>query len=95
MQLKDEVARGCFRNSDQIRHWIEKTFGVSYSSSGVKDLLKRVGVSYHKVTGFLWKADPDKQKAFVKKYKQQKAPAARRPDHQAVFRGRLPPRLGA
>ena len=67
-QLKDEVARGCFRNSDQIRHWIEKTFGVSYSSSGVKDLLKRVGVSYHKVTGFLWKADPDRQKAFVKKY---------------------------
>src|SRR5436309_10684369 len=39
-KLKDEVARGCFRNSDQIRHWIHKTTGVSYSSSGVKDLLK-------------------------------------------------------
>src|SRR3954453_10420078 len=39
-QLKGEVARGCFRNSDQIRHWIDKTFGVSYSSSGAKDLLK-------------------------------------------------------
>src|SRR6476646_9070962 len=24
-RLKDEVARGCFRNSDQIRHWIHKT----------------------------------------------------------------------
>src|SRR5215211_9200493 len=23
-QLKDEVARGCFRNSGQIRHWIQK-----------------------------------------------------------------------
>src|SRR3954471_7220407 len=34
--LKDKVARGCFRNSDQIRHWIEKTFAVSYSPSGVK-----------------------------------------------------------
>jgi len=77
-QLKDEVARGCFRNSDQIRHWIHKTTGVSYSSSGVKDLLKRVGISYHKVTGLLWKANPDKQKAFVKKYKQQKAHALRR-----------------
>src|SRR3954463_7383249 len=77
-QLKDEVARGCFRNSDQIRHWLDKTFGVSYSSSGVKDLLKRVGVGYHKVTGFLWKADPDKQKAFVKKYRQQRANARRR-----------------
>jgi len=38
-----------------------------YSSSGVKDLLKRIGVSYHKVSGFLWKADPDKQRAFVKR----------------------------
>ena len=43
-RLKDEVARGCFRNSDQIRHWIDKTFGVAYSPSGVKDVLKRVGI---------------------------------------------------
>jgi transposase len=66
-QLKSQVSTGCFRNSDQIRHWVESTFGVRYSSSGIKDLLKRVGVSYHKVTGFLWKADPDKQHAFVKR----------------------------
>src|SRR3954463_16683192 len=45
-QLKDQVARGCFRNSDQIRHWLDKTFGIKYSSSGVKGMLKRVGVSY-------------------------------------------------
>jgi transposase len=77
-RLKDEVATGCFRNSDQIRHWLQETFGVAYSSSGVKDLLKRIGVSYHQVTGFLWKADPDKQKAFVKKYRRQKANAHRR-----------------
>jgi transposase len=76
-RLKDEVAKGCFRNSDQIRHWVHETFGVTYSSSGVKDLLKRVGISYHQVTGFLWKADPDKQKAFVKKYRRQKANASR------------------
>src|SRR3954451_9179208 len=76
-RLKDEVARGCFRNSDQIRHWIHKATGVSYSSSGVKDLLKRLGASYHKVTGFLWKADPDEQKAFVEKYRRQKAKAHR------------------
>jgi len=77
-RLKDEVAKGCFRNSDQIRHWIHEAFGVAYSSSGVKDMLKRLGVSYHKVTGFLWKADPDRQKAFVKKYRQQRAHARRR-----------------
>src|SRR5215217_1154479 len=76
-RLKDEVAGGCFRNSDQIRHWVHKAFGVTYSPSGVKDMLRRVGVSYHKVTGFLWKANPDKQEAFVKKYQRQKAKARR------------------
>ena len=49
------------------------------------------------MTGFLWKADPDKQKAFVKKYERQKAqrPPPGGGAHQAVFRGRLPPGLGA
>ena len=66
-QLKEKVSTGCFRNSDQIRQWLQGTFGVSYTPSGVKDLLRRIGVSYHKVSGFLWKADPDKQHAFVKR----------------------------
>src|SRR5215471_3575404 len=48
-QLKEQVSTGCFRNSDQIRTWIETTFAAKYSSSGVKDLLKRIGVSYHTV----------------------------------------------
>ena len=66
-QLKTQVSTGCFRNSDQIRHWIASVFYVQYSSSGVKDLLKRIGVTYHKVSGFLWKGDPDKQHAFVER----------------------------
>src|SRR3954463_1742576 len=33
-QLKAQVSAGCFRNSDQIRDWINSTFAVSYSSSG-------------------------------------------------------------
>jgi transposase len=66
-QLKEQVRTGCFRNSAQIRDWVEATYGVGYSSSGVKDLLRRIGVSYHKVSGFLWKADPDEQQAFVKR----------------------------
>jgi len=77
-QLRTEVSTGRFRNSDQIRHWIQETFGVTYSPSGVKDLLKRIGISYHQVTGFLWKAEPEKQKAFVKKYRRQKTNARRR-----------------
>ena len=76
-RLKEKVGTGCFRNSDQIRQWLVDNFGVSYTPSGVKDLLRRVGVSYHKVTGFLWKADPDKQKEFLDKHHRQKAQARR------------------
>jgi transposase len=76
-RLKEKVSTGCFRNSAQIRQWLQDTFGVSYTPSGVKDLLRRVGVSYHKVTGFLWKADPDKQKEFLDKHRRQKAQARR------------------
>lgn len=78
-RLKQEISLGRFRNTDQIRLWIQETLGVSYQPSGVKDLLKRIGASYHKVTGFLWKADPKKQKEFVKKYHRQRG-AAQRPD---------------
>src|SRR5262249_34595119 len=52
--------------------------GVRYTASGIKDLLRRIGASYHKVTGFLWKADPDEQQEFVAHYERQKA-AAKRP----------------
>jgi transposase len=74
-QLKEKVRSGCFRSSDQIRQWLQDTFGVSYTPSGVKDLLRRIGVSYHKVSGFLWKADPDKQRAFVKRVARHKREA--------------------
>jgi transposase len=76
-QLKAKVGTGCFRNSDQIRYWIQSTFSVSYSPSGVKELLKRIGVTYHKVTGFLWKANPEKQRAFVKRIARHKREAKR------------------
>jgi transposase len=76
-QLKTQVSTGCFRNSDQIRHWIEATFAVKYSSTGVKDLLKRIGVTYHKVSGFLWKGNPDKQHAFVNRVGRHKREAQR------------------
>jgi transposase len=77
-RLKQEISTGRFRSSDQVRLWVEETFGVSSTPSGIKDLLRRIGASYHKVTGFPWKADPDKQREFVAHYERQKA-AARRP----------------
>src|SRR4051795_9682439 len=51
-RLRQEIATGAFHNADQVRTWIEETFGVPYSVTGVKDLLRRNGASYHKVSGF-------------------------------------------
>jgi transposase len=58
-QLKQEIARGVFHNAEQVRTWIEEHFGVSYSASGVKDLMHRIGASYHKVSGFFLEGGPD------------------------------------
>jgi transposase len=67
--LKQEIATGQFHTARQIADWIDKRFAVPYSESGVKELLKRIGVSYHKVTGFMWKADPVEQEEWLDDYR--------------------------
>src|SRR3954447_22483519 len=71
-RIRQEIETGVFHNADQIRTWIESTFGVTYSASGVKDLLRRIGASFHKVSGFFWKADVQEQKKFVRKHRRHK-----------------------
>jgi transposase len=80
-RLKHQIAQGGFHTAEQVRTWIEETFGVSYSATGVKELLSRIGASYHKVSGFFWKADVTKQKQFVRKdrrHKREVGPKTRR-----------------
>jgi transposase len=74
-RLRQEIETGVFHNADQIRSWIESTFGVTYSASGVKDLLGRIGASFHKVSGFFWKADVQEQKKWVRKHRRHKRQA--------------------
>jgi transposase len=38
----------------------------------MRKLLKRLGCSFHQVSGFLFKADPDKQQEFIAAYEQEK-----------------------
>jgi transposase len=57
-RLRQEIAKGDFHNADQVRAWIEQQFGVAYSTTGVKDLLHRIGASYHKVSGFFLEGGP-------------------------------------
>ncbi len=80
-RLKQEIAEGVFHNAEQIRTWVEATFGVAYSISGLKDLLRRAGASYHKVSGSFSKADVKKQKQFGRRYRRhtrEAGPKARR-----------------
>ena len=80
-RLKAEIQTGRFHNVRQIADWIEQAFQVRYSESGIKALLRRIGASYHKVSGFFWKADRKKQKAFVRKdrrHRRQAGPTTRR-----------------
>jgi transposase len=74
-RLKQQIAQGGFHNAEQVRTWIQDTLGVAYSITGVKDLLHRIGASYHKVSGFFWKADVKKQKQFVRKYRRHRREA--------------------
>src|SRR5215210_6842039 len=74
-RLKQEIATGVFHNAEQVRTWVHDTLGVDYSISGIKDLLRRIGASYHKVSGFFGKADVEEQERFVRKYRRQKREA--------------------
>jgi transposase len=74
-RLKQEIEKGAFHNAEQVRTWIETTFGMAYSATGIKDLLRRIGASYHKVSGFFWKADIEEQKKFVRKHRRHKREA--------------------
>jgi transposase len=67
-KLKGEIQTGRFRCARQVREWIQATFTVVYSLSGTKRLLQRLGCSFHKTTGFLFKAQRAKQEEFVQKY---------------------------
>src|SRR3954465_5229730 len=42
-RIRQEIETGVFHNADQIRTWIEATFGGTYSASGVKALPPRIG----------------------------------------------------
>jgi transposase len=74
-RLKQEIASGAFHNAEQVRTWVHDTLGVAYSISGIKDLLRRVGASYHKVSGFFWKADVEEQRRWVRKHRRHKREA--------------------
>jgi transposase len=75
-RTRAEVAELLGVSTRQVGQWLR-----IFRNKGLKDLLRRIGASYHKVSGFFWKADVEEQKRFVRKYrrhKRQAGPATRR-----------------
>jgi transposase len=72
-QLKAEIQTGRFHCARQIQDYLQKTFQIKYSLSGTKRLLQRIDCSYHQITGYLFKANRDKQEEFVKNYEANRA----------------------
>ncbi len=71
-RLQAEAASGRFKSAAMAQAYIKDTFQKTFSLSGVRKLLKRLGFSFHKVSSFLFKAKRDKQEEFVKDYEQDK-----------------------
>lgn len=71
-QLKAEIATGRFKCAAEVCSYVEKTFGVSLSPSGMRQLLKRLGCTFHKSSAFLFKANRQKQQEFVAEYEPDK-----------------------
>ena len=46
--LRTELKRAIYTDSKSVGIWIKNRFGVSYTSSGVVDLLNRIGFTYKK-----------------------------------------------
>lgn len=84
-ELVAQAKTGKFRTVKQIVAWVQNQFHVTYSLSGMKLLLRRLGLTYHQVKGFLWKGNPVKQQEFVKKYHGQRSAARRKNSKKTVF----------
>jgi transposase len=74
-RVKGEVATGRFNTARQACDRVETTFGRRFSPSGVRKLLHRLGCSFHRVSGFLLKADPHKQQEFLGDYEEDRQKA--------------------
>jgi transposase len=67
-KLAEHLDEHTYLTSNAIRAYIKKTYRVTYSPSGVKELLHRLGFSYKKPKHVPGKLDPQKQEAFVAEY---------------------------
>jgi transposase len=74
-RLKQEIASGAFHNAERVRTRVHDTSGVAYAISGIKDLVRRIGASYHNVSAFFGKADVEERERWVRTHRRHKREA--------------------
>jgi len=67
-ELAKHLDENTYLDSKAVAHHIEKTYGVQYSRTGVKELLHRLDFVYKKPQHVPGKLDPVKQEAFLSEY---------------------------
>jgi transposase len=68
-ELSAHLDEHLYLTSIEIIDYVQKQYRITYSLSGMKDLLKRLGFSYKKPKHVPGKMDREKQKAFIRKYR--------------------------
>ena len=68
-ELSEHLRNHIYTSSIDIIHFLRVTFHVTFSRTGIKHLLKRLNFTYHKPKLVPGKADPQKQKAWLRYYR--------------------------
>ena len=68
-KLSLELDSKIYPSTKRIIEYVKREFGVLYTVNGMNSLLRSLDFSYKKPKGVPGKADAEKQKAFVEKYK--------------------------
>lgn len=83
-ELDKHLTEKTYETAGQIIEYIENTYGISYTQSGINNLLHRLNFSYKKPTAIPAKADSEKQAIFIEAYEKLKEET---PDNEPIVFG--------
>ncbi|MBF0207317.1 MAG: IS630 family transposase, partial [Oligoflexia bacterium] len=67
-ELDNHLQEKIHTSAKEIIHYVKKKYGVTFSVSGMKDLLHRLGFSFKKPKVVPGKSDKEKQEEFINSY---------------------------
>ena len=72
-KLDKHLQEHTYQSSKEVVAYIEKTYGIQYTSEGAKNILHRLGYVYKKAKHIPGKADGKLQQEWIEKYERIKA----------------------